>query len=67
MFAKALGAEVYAFSHSEGKEADAKRLGADHYVNTSSDDFQKKHQMALDIIVSTRDVAESFPIEDYCS
>ncbi|KLO17374.1 GroES-like protein [Schizopora paradoxa] len=66
MFAKALGAEVYAFSHGDSKEADAKKLGADHYIITS-DGFQKDHQMALDILVSTRDSAAGFPIEDYCS
>ena len=66
MFAKALGAEVYAFSHSDGKEADAKKLGADHYIITS-DGFQNDHKMALDILVSTRDSAAGFPIEDYCS
>ncbi len=66
MFAKALGAEVFAFSHSTDKEADARKLGADHFVVTSSG-FEEKHQMALDIIVSTRDAGESFPMEDYCS
>ncbi|KAG9080343.1 NADP-dependent alcohol dehydrogenase [Ceratobasidium sp. UAMH 11750] len=32
LFAKALGAEVYVFSHSARKEQDAKKLGADHFV-----------------------------------
>jgi D-arabinose 1-dehydrogenase-like Zn-dependent alcohol dehydrogenase len=35
MFAKALGAEVYVLSHSPQKEADAKKLGADHFIVTS--------------------------------
>jgi D-arabinose 1-dehydrogenase-like Zn-dependent alcohol dehydrogenase len=35
LFAKALGAEVWVFSHSDKKEEDAKKMGADHYVNTS--------------------------------
>ena len=35
LFAKALGAEVYAFTHSSDKTDDAKNLGADHVVDTS--------------------------------
>jgi alcohol dehydrogenase (NADP+) len=34
LFAKALGAEVWAFTHSPNKVEDAKQLGADHIVNT---------------------------------
>ena len=36
LFAKALGAEVYAFTHSSGKMEDAKKLGADHVVDTNN-------------------------------
>ena len=32
LFAKALGCEVYAFSHSSNKEKDCKEMGVDHYV-----------------------------------
>ena len=35
LFAKALGAEVYAFTHSPDKMKDAKELGADHVVDTT--------------------------------
>ncbi len=35
LFAKALGAEVYVFSHSKKKEADAKAMGADYFIDTS--------------------------------
>lgn len=66
MFAKALGAEVYAFSHSANKEGDAKKLGADHYVITESG-FEKNYQMELDLIISTRDSAEGFPLQEYLS
>lgn len=34
LFAKAMGAEVYAFSHSENKVEDIKKMGADHVVIT---------------------------------
>ena len=36
LFAKALGAEVYAFTHSKDKMDDAKQLGADHVVDTTN-------------------------------
>ena len=35
MFAKALGAEVYALTHSESKTEDAKELGADFVIDTT--------------------------------
>lgn len=35
LFAKALGAEVWAFTHSPDKMEDAKKLGADHIVDTN--------------------------------
>lgn len=35
LFAKALGAEVYAFTHSKDKMEDAKQLGADHVIDTN--------------------------------
>ena len=37
LFAKALGAEVFAFTHSPGKIEDAKKLGADHVVDTNNE------------------------------
>ena len=36
LFAKALGAEVFAFTHSHDKMEDAKKLGADHVVDTNN-------------------------------
>ena len=67
MFAKALGAEVYAFSHSRSKEKDAKQLGADHYIYTSEKGFQEPLSMSLDLIVSTRDSSDDFPLDEYLS
>lgn len=53
LFAKALGCEVTAISRGRSKEADAKKLGADHYVATSSEEDIAKHAGTLDIIVNT--------------
>jgi len=66
LFAKALGAEVYAFSHSHSKEADAKKMGADHYILTDAG-FQEQVKGELDIIISTRDAAAGFPLQEFFS
>ena len=42
MWAKALGADVYAISHSPSKEADAKALGAKEFICTQDKDWAKK-------------------------
>lgn len=52
-FAKAFGAEVTAFSTSKGKEADAKRLGAHHFVNTLDTGALKKVAGSFDLLLST--------------
>ena len=44
MFAKALGAEVYAFTHQKNKEEDIKKMGADHIVLTQGKGFEQKCQ-----------------------
>ncbi|KAH8113050.1 GroES-like protein [Phellopilus nigrolimitatus] len=67
LFAKALGSEVYAFSHSTSKEQDAKKMGADHFVVTSQAGFHKKYTMELDFIISTRDSAAGFPFGEFLS
>lgn len=50
LFAKALGAEVTVFSHSENKKDDAKKLGADHFVLTNKG-FEEGLAKSLDLIV----------------
>ena len=68
MFAKALGAEVYAFTHQKNKEEDIKKMGADHIVLTQGKGFEQKYKMTLDLIISTRDQSDkSFPFSEYLS
>ena len=67
LFAKALGAEVYAFTHSKNKEDDIKKMGADRIVLTEGDKWHEEYKMQLDLIVSTRDEAEGFPLSEYIS
>jgi len=67
LFAKALGAEVTVFSHSRNKEEDAKKMGADHFVVTSESNFHKPYIGTFDLIISTRNVAEGFPLAEFLS
>src|SRR5215831_5252077 len=52
-FAKAFGAEVTAFSTSKDKEAEAKALGAHHFVNTRDTGALKKVAGSFDFLLST--------------
>jgi len=68
MFGKAMGAEVTAISHSPNKKDDAKKLGADHFIDSSKKDFAKDHAFEFDLIVSTTDAGQKdFPMDDYLS
>jgi uncharacterized zinc-type alcohol dehydrogenase-like protein len=51
--AKALGAEVTLFTRSAGKEADARRLGAEHIVLSTDDAQMKAARNRFDLIVDT--------------
>ena len=50
-FAKAFGAEVTAFSTSKDKEAEAKMLGAHHFVNTRDTGALKKVAGSFDFLL----------------
>jgi uncharacterized zinc-type alcohol dehydrogenase-like protein len=52
-FAAAMGAEVTVFSHSPSKEADAKAMGAHHFVSTKEEGFNKKYLKHFDLILNT--------------
>jgi alcohol dehydrogenase (NADP+) len=67
MFAAALGAEVTAISHTHSKEADAKAMGAKHFIATKDDGaFGGDHKRSLDVIVCTVN-AHDMPMSDYLS
>jgi len=51
--AHAMGAEVTLISHSPEKEADARRLGADHFLLLSDDQAIKSRSMTFDLILNT--------------
>ena len=55
-FLRAWGCEVTAFSHSSGKEAEAKKLGAHHFVNSSDSAELAKWANSFDYVISTVNV-----------
>ncbi|EED77281.1 predicted protein [Postia placenta Mad-698-R] len=68
LFAKAMGAEVYAFTHDKSKIDDIKEMGADHVIDTTESDFTKPFAQTLDIIISTRDTyTPDTPLSGYLS
>lgn len=67
LFAKALGAEVWAISRSHGKEADARKMGADGFIATADKDWAEPHVMTFDLIVNTASSFDGFDFDAYIS
>ena len=65
IFAKALGAEVWAISRSHSKEADAKKMGADGFIATADPDWEKPHNFSFDLIVNTSSSFEGFDMAKF--
>jgi uncharacterized zinc-type alcohol dehydrogenase-like protein len=59
-FARAFGCEVTAFSTSVDKEAEARSLGAHHFVNTRDNGAVKKLAGSFDLILSTVSADQDF-------
>ncbi|KAM7207306.1 NADP-dependent alcohol dehydrogenase 6 [Naviculisporaceae sp. PSN 640] len=66
-WAKALGAETYALSHSSHKVDDAKALGAKDVILTTSDDWAKPWAFKFDMILNCADVTDKFDLKTYLS
>jgi uncharacterized zinc-type alcohol dehydrogenase-like protein len=62
-FAVALGADVTVLSHSPKKEADARAMGAHHFVNTSNESSFTEHAGTFDVILNT--VSAELDINQY--
>jgi uncharacterized zinc-type alcohol dehydrogenase-like protein len=60
-FANKWGCEVHAFTTSDSKEAEAKKLGAHFVHNTKSSEALKKLSRSLDMIISTVNVPIDVP------
>ncbi len=52
-FAASFGAEVTVISTSPGKEADARKLGAHHFLLSTDKEAMKKHASHFDVILDT--------------
>lgn len=57
--AKAMGAEVTVFSTSPGKQADAKKLGAKHFVVSTTPENFAKEAGKFDLIINTVSVTHN--------
>lgn len=67
LWAKALESDkIVAISRSRTKEDDARKLGADEFLATNEDNWQKNHVGSLDIIISTVS-SPKMPLQDYIS
>ena len=62
-FAKALGAHVTVFSHSEGKRADAIAMGADDFIVTTDGAVFETHKKQFGLIINT--VSAPIDLNDY--
>jgi len=58
--AAAMGAEVTVLSTSDNKEADAKRLGATHFVNSKNEEKMKSLKGHFDFILNTVSAPNSY-------
>ncbi|CAK7233184.1 hypothetical protein SCUCBS95973_008508 [Sporothrix curviconia] len=67
LFAKALGAEVWAISRSRTKEADARALGADGFLATNEAGWAKPHRCTFDLIVNCANSIDNFDLAAYLS
>ena len=60
-FAKAFGADVTAFSSSKDKEEEAKKLGANHFVNTRDTGALKKVAGSFDLLLTAVNADQDWP------
>ncbi|KAF2460519.1 NADPH-dependent medium chain alcohol dehydrogenase [Lineolata rhizophorae] len=67
LFAKALGAEVYALSHSPSKRNDALQLGAKEFVSTREKGWNEPYKFQFDVILNCADATDKFNMGDYFS
>ena len=67
LWANALGAEVYAISHSPDKEEDAKKLGAKEFIDSTKKDWAKPWAFTFDFILNSADMTNTFNMSEYMS
>jgi len=63
LWAKALGAEVTALSHTPGKKDEALKLGADHFVCTGDKNWAEPLAFTFDFILNAADMTNEFDLK----
>ncbi|KAF4465243.1 alcohol dehydrogenase (NADP+) [Fusarium albosuccineum] len=66
-WAKALGAETYAMTHSPHKVDDCKKLGAKEVIVTTEDGWADKYKFKFDFILNCSDMTNKFDLPTYLS
>ncbi|CAP66542.1 uncharacterized protein PODANS_4_9480 [Podospora anserina S mat+] len=64
-WAKALGAETYALTHSAHKVDDAKKLGAKDVIVTTEEGWADKNKFKFDMLLNCADATHKFNMADY--
>jgi uncharacterized zinc-type alcohol dehydrogenase-like protein len=64
-FAVAMGADVTVLSHSPEKEADARAMGAHHFISTKDSAAFADHEKEFDVILNT--ISAEIDIDQYLS
>ncbi|CCC09906.1 hypothetical protein SMACR_03462 [Sordaria macrospora] len=67
-WARALGADTYALTHSEYKTQDAKELGAQHVIITGDDEkWAEPYKFKFDFILNCANATHKFDMKTYLS
>lgn len=64
-WANALGAEVYALSHSPSKKDDCLKLGAHQFVDTTQENWDEPYKFTFDFILNCADMTHEFDLTKY--
>jgi len=67
LWASALGAEVYAISHSPSKKEDALKMGAKEFIVTNEEGWNEPYKFKFDFILNTADAMHKFDMDAYFS
>lgn len=67
MWARAMGAEVTALSHSPNKKDTALKLGAHHFVDTTRKDWAEDLKYTFNFILNAADMTNEFDMAMYLS
>jgi alcohol dehydrogenase (NADP+) len=67
LWAVAMGAEVWALSHTPNKKNDALKLGATHFIDTNQKDWHKQLGFTFNMILNSADATQHLDLPAYLS